>query len=51
MVPALAVAPRVTVPLPHLETGVVPEIEGVVFTVAATEVLEAAVQPLFVAST
>lgn len=49
-VPALAVAPRVTVPVPHREAGVVPEIVGVVLTVAATAVL-AEVQPLLVAST
>jgi hypothetical protein len=28
IVPALAVAPRITVPVPHLEAGVVPVIAG-----------------------
>ena len=50
-VPALAVAPRVTAPAAHLEFGVVPDIDGVVFTVATTAVLDAVVQPLAVAST
>jgi hypothetical protein len=50
IVPSLAVAPRVTVPVPHLELGVVPVIVGIVFTVAVTAVLVAVVQPLFVAS-
>jgi hypothetical protein len=31
--PALAVAPRVTAPGPHLEAGVVPVIAGTAFTV------------------
>ena len=51
IVPAEAVAPRVTVPVPQLLPGVVPVIEGTVFTVAITAVLVAVVQPLFVAST
>ena len=51
MVPAEAVAPRVTVPVPQTEPGVVPVIVGILLTVATTEVLEAVVQPLFVAST
>jgi hypothetical protein len=51
IVPADAVAPRATVPEPHTEPGVVPIMLGTVFTVATTEVLEAVVQPLFVAST
>ena len=49
--PALAAAPNVSVPASHLESGVVPVIDGVVFTVATTDVLEAVVQPFAVAST
>ena len=49
-VPALAVAPRLTVPASQRDPGVVVEIEGVVFTVAITGVL-AEVQLLSVAST
>ena len=33
IVPALAVAPSITVPVPHLEPGVVPVIVGIEFTV------------------
>ncbi len=51
IVPALAVAPNATVPVPHLESGVVPVIVGIAFTVAITAVLEAVVHPLLVAST
>ena len=51
MVPAELVAPRVTVPVPHLDAGVVPVIVGISFIVAVTAVLEAVVQPLAVAST
>ena len=51
IVPALAAAPKVTVPLPHTELGVVPLIVGIVLTVASTPVLVAVVQPLAVAST
>ncbi len=51
MVPALAVAPKVTVPLPHTEPGVVPDIVGIAFTVATTAVLLAVVHPVAVAST
>ena len=51
MIPALAVAPRITVPVPHLEAGVVPVMVGMAFTVAATAVLVADVQPPSVAST
>ncbi len=36
IVPALAVAPNATVPVPHLESGVVPVIVGIAFTVAVT---------------
>ena len=50
IVPALAVAPRTTVPVPHLEPGVVPVIVGIALTVAITAVLVAVVQPLIVAS-
>jgi hypothetical protein len=51
IVPALAVAPSITVPVPHLDPGVVPVIVGMALTVAMTAVLVAVVQPLFVAST
>ena len=51
IVPALAAAPKVTVPLPHIEFGVVPDIVGIAFTVATTAVLLAVVLPLAVAST
>ena len=51
IVPAEAVAPRVTVPASHLDPGVVPVIVGVVLTVAVTAVLAPVVQPLAVAST
>ena len=51
IVPAEADAPSVTVPVPHTEPGVVPVMLGIVFTVAITDVLEAVVQPLLVAST
>ena len=50
-VPALAVAPNVTVPASQRAAGVVPIIVGVVSTVANTDVLNAVVQRLFVAST
>ena len=49
-VPALAVAPRVTVPASQRAAGVVEVIEGVVFIVAVTAV-RTEVQPVFVAST
>ena len=49
-VPALAVAPKFTVPASQREAGVVPDTLGVVFTVATTELLEE-VQELLVAST
>ena len=51
IVPALAVAPRVTVPDQQREPGVVPVIDGMALIVAVTAVLVAVVQPLFVAST
>ena len=49
-VPALAVAPKTTVPVPHLLPGVVPDTLGVVYTVAVTAVRDD-VHPLLVAST
>ncbi len=49
--PALAVAPKVTVPVPHTEPGVVPDTVGMALTVATTALLVAVVQPLAVAST
>ena len=51
IVPALAAAPKVTVPVPHTELGVVPLIVGIAFTVATTAVLLAVVHPVAVAST
>jgi hypothetical protein len=51
IVPALAVAPNATVPVPHIAAGVLAVMVGIVFTVAATDVLAAVVQPLAVAST
>jgi len=51
IVPALAVAPSITVPVPHLDPGVVPVIVGIALTVAITAVRVAVVQPLLVAST
>jgi hypothetical protein len=49
-IPALAVAPKVTIPVPQRESGVVLVILGVTFTVAVTAAL-AEVQLLLVAST
>ena len=51
IVPALAAAPKVTVPVPHTELGVVPLMVGIAFTVATTAVLLAVVHPVAVAST
>ena len=51
MVPADAVAPRVTVPVPQLLFGVVPVIVGIVLIVANTAVLLPDVHPISVAST
>jgi hypothetical protein len=51
IVPALAVAPKATVPVPHLESGVVPVMVGMSFTVAVTAVLDVAGHPLKLAST
>ena len=51
IVPALAVAPNATVPVPQRFAGVLAVMVGTAFTVAATDVLVAVVQPLAVAST
>ena len=51
IVPAEAVAPRVTVPDPQTDPGVVPVIVGIALTVAVTAVLVADVQVPTVAST
>ena len=50
-VPALAVPPNIAVPASQRAAGVVLVTVGVVLTVAVTDVLDAVVQPLFVAST
>ena len=51
IVPAEAVAPKVTVPVLQIDAGVVPVIVGAVFTVAFTAVLLALAQLPLVAST
>jgi hypothetical protein len=51
MVPALAVAPNTTVPVPHRLAGVVVVIVGIALTVAVTAVLVAVVHVPLVAST
>jgi len=51
IVPAEAVAPRVTVPVPQFELGVVPVMVGIALIVATTAVLLAVVHPDAVAST
>jgi hypothetical protein len=51
IVPAEALAPNATVPVPHLLAGVFPIMVGIAFTVAAIDVLEAVVHPVLVAST
>ena len=51
IVPALAVAPNTTVPVPHVAAGVLAVMVGMAFTVAATDVLVAVVHPFAVAST
>ena len=51
IVPALAVAPNATVPVPQRFAGVLAVMVGIAFTVASTAVLVAVVQPLDVAST
>jgi len=48
--PEEAVAPKTTVPVPHLAAGVVPVIIGIALTVAITAVLAGVVHPLAVAS-
>ena len=50
MVPALAVALKVTVPVPQRLAGVVAVMVGIVFTVAVTAVLVALMHPLLSAS-
>ena len=50
IVPADAVAPNVTVPVPQLLPGVVPVIVGIGFIVAVTAVLVPVIHPLLVAS-
>ena len=51
MVPVLAAAPKVTVPVPQRLLSVTPLILGMAFTVATTAVLVAVVHPVAVAST
>ena len=51
IVPALAVAPSVTVPVTQTDPAVVPVIVGKGFIVATTPVLDVVVHPPFVAST
>ena len=51
MVPALAAAPKVTVPVPQRLLSVVELILGITLIVAITALLVAVVQPLAVAST
>ena len=51
IVPAEAVAPNATVPVPHREPGVVPVMVGIAFTVAIIAVLDAVVHEPLVAST
>jgi hypothetical protein len=51
IIPAEAVAPRVTVPVPQTDPGVVLVIVGTMLIVAVTDVLEAVVHPFAVAST
>ena len=51
IVPAEAVAPKTTVPVPQRLFGVVPVIVGTGFTVAVTAVLVPVVHPVAVAST
>ena len=51
IVPELAAAPKVTVPVPQRLLSVTPLILGMAFTVATTAVLVAVVHPVAVAST
>ena len=46
IVPAEAVAPKPTVPVPHRDAGVIPLIVGMALTVAVTAVLVPVVQPV-----
>ena len=50
-VPISDEAARSTVPVPQRDAGVVPVIDGIVFTVAVTAVLDAVVQLAVLAST
>ena len=50
-VPISDAAARSTVPVPQRDAGVAPVIDGIVFTVAVTAVLEAVVQLAVLAST
>ena len=50
-VPAEAVAPNTTVPVPQVKPGVVPVMVGIGFTVPVTAVREVVVQPPLLAST
>ena len=50
MVPALAAACKLTVPVPQMDPSVVPEMDGMALIVAVTAVLVDVVQPSFVAS-
>ena len=45
IVPALAVAPNTTVPVPHIAAGVLAVMVGIVFTITATAV-DVSLQPL-----
>ena len=51
IVPELAVAPKVTVPVPQRLLSVVPDILGIALTVAITALLVKVEQPFAVAST
>ena len=51
IVPALDVAPKVTVPVPHLDAPVTEVIFGAELIVAITELLFKVVHPLYVAET
>ena len=51
IVPAEAVAPRVTVPVPQTLPGIVAVMVGTALTAAITDVRVAVVQPFAVAST
>jgi len=51
IIPALELAPKVTIPVPQFELSVTDEILGSVLIVAVTALLLAVVHPLDVAST